>query len=73
MKQKHNIRNLSLELRERIEKELLDPLSVLERTSGSGAYPRALVDKVFQGFRKTNDCIWEKFQEKINNGNGKVE
>jgi hypothetical protein len=62
---KHNIRDLSLELRARIEEELLAPLSILERTSGYGFYPRETVDMVFGQFRKTNECIWDKFHKKI--------
>ena len=72
MNQKHDIKKLSLELRARLEKEILGPLAFLETTSGSESYPSAIVDKVFRGFRKVNDGIWEELHQKINNGNGKI-
>lgn len=72
MQQKHDIRKLSLELRARLEKEILSPLAFLETTSGSETYSSAIVEKVFRGFRKVNDGIWEELHQKISNGNGKM-
>lgn len=72
MGQKHDIRKLSLELRERLEKEILHPLTFLENASGSETFSFTVVDKVFRDFRKVNDGIWEELHRKINNGNGKI-
>jgi len=60
MKQRYDIRTLSVELRARLEKEILNPLLSLENVAGSKTYSAVIVEKVFKDFRKINDRIWDE-------------
>jgi hypothetical protein len=65
MKERQSILTLSLELRSRIEKEIIDSLVFLERVSRFEHHPPALIERVFEDFKQVNDRIWRDLDQSI--------
>ena len=64
MKQRCDIRSLSVELRTRLEEEVFNPLLSLEKFAFSKTYSAVVVEKVFKDFRQISDGIWEDLHKK---------
>ena len=65
MKQRRDIKSLSVELRTRLEKEIFSPLLSLENIAGTKTYSVDIVEKVFKDFRQINNGIWDELCRNI--------
>lgn len=66
MDRQNNLNDLSLELRSRIKKEILEPLNIVEQLPKDNPNSVDLIDKVFRDFKKASDKIWEDVLRRIN-------
>lgn len=70
MRKRYNVDDLSCELRSRISREIMEPLTIVERVPKTRVDSIQLVERVFQAFKKASDKIWKDVRKKINNKRG---